>query len=244
MHQQVAQIDAQLAKLKAIESKVDACVVHLRTELDAEYAQLSTAHDFSQEPDELLTRKYRTKVGLVAIQLEKLLLELDGVDTLGGLGDVRVPRKQVVAKIQTALADVEHLLALAQELIGRQDSFVKKEEPSSPQASVVEEKEDTVEEAQPEVEIGENRFAYVLQIPVPSAARAEVSLSKHGQLTITLPDQADKPLQYSIGYDVDFARATIRRSGEFGLRIVLPKRLPQFDRRVGGSAAAAARALF
>lgn len=246
MHQQVAQIDAQLAKLKAIESKVDACVVHLRTELDAEYAQLSTAHDFSQEPDELLTRKYRTKVGLVAIQLEKLLLELDGVDTLGGLGDVRVPRKQVVAKIQTALADVEHLLALAQELIGRQDSFVKKEEPSSPQASVeAVAVEDTVEEEkQPEVEIGENRFAYVLQIPVPSAARAEVSLSKHGQLTITLPDQADKPLQYSIGYDVDFARATIRRSGEFGLRIVLPKRLPQFDRRVGGSAAAAARALF
>ncbi|KAH9258154.1 hypothetical protein BASA81_003717 [Batrachochytrium salamandrivorans] len=236
MHQQVAQIDVQLAKLKAIESKVDACIMHLRTELGAEYAQLSTSHDFSQEPDELLTRKHRTKVGLVAIQLEKLLLELDGVDTLGGLGDVRVPRKQVVVKIQSALAEVENLLTLAQELIGKQDKVVKEEEePSSveEEPSSVEEEPSSVEEKEekdetlPEVEIGENRFAYVLQIPVPSASRAEVNLSKHGQLTITLPDQTDKPLQYSIGYDVDFARCTIRRNSEFGLRIVLPKRLPQ-----------------
>lgn len=264
MHQQIAQIDEQLARLRAIEQQADQEAFKLRFGLKPEAERLGSLN-YEQEEDSLLTRKFRTRAGQSLIALERILLQIDGVDTLGGLEDIRLARKQLVNKINELIAEAESVVQTTKQLIELQDAAaVRKEEEEKPapkteaeeeekmdeikeeeeEAVTSDEEEEEAEEeaeaddeeneqpqlpAQPKVQVGENRFAYILDISFPMASQGRVALAKDGTLTVALPN-LKMPLEYSVGYDVDYNRVSMRPTGPHGLRIILPKQFQRAQR--------------
>jgi len=77
---------------------------------------------YASHLDPLLTKKFRTKAGQSSIRLEKLLLELDKVDTLGN-ETLRTKRKEEVRYLQHLLKRADELNAKANRLVDFQEQL-------------------------------------------------------------------------------------------------------------------------
>jgi len=75
---------------------------------------------FKSKIDPLLTKKFKTRVGLSSVRLEKLLLELDKVETHGN-EEIRAKRKEEVKYLQTLLQKADELNVKATQLVGFQE---------------------------------------------------------------------------------------------------------------------------
>ncbi|KAH9258138.1 hypothetical protein BASA81_003701 [Batrachochytrium salamandrivorans] len=121
------EIAAQLARLEEISQLAEKEGEAIeRAMLESE----AIRREVTERPmkDVLLARKYRTRVGLFGIRLEKLLLRVDEVDSLGGVEEIRQRRKQAVRRMEALLRNADGLNAVANELVVTQDKLMQRVE--------------------------------------------------------------------------------------------------------------------
>lgn len=121
------EIAAQLARLEEISQlaeKEGEAIEQAALESEA------IRREITERPtrDVLLARKYRTRVGLFAIRLEKLLLRVDEVNSLGGVEEIRQRRKLAVRRMETLLRSADELNAVANELVATHDKLMQRAE--------------------------------------------------------------------------------------------------------------------
>lgn len=128
-----AEFERQLAKIKKIDIEAQAeereleLVNQERTRtistLVGEAWMTKTFPDkYASVTDPLLAKKFKTRAGYSSIRLEKLLLELDQVDTLGD-ENLKAQRKQEVRYIQNLLQKADDLNSKALRLVQFQESL-------------------------------------------------------------------------------------------------------------------------
>ncbi|KAH9258137.1 hypothetical protein BASA81_003700 [Batrachochytrium salamandrivorans] len=147
--------------------------------------------------DALLSRKFRTKVGTCSLRLEKILLEVDLVESMGD-ENVRQARKQAVAKVQALLASADEVNQFAKRMIQIQDD--------KPQISQ---------------NTAAGKVAYCVHFP--QARAANVAFPAPKQMRIELPG-LDQPILVELARELNAGKATIHTDDENDdtLRIVFP----------------------
>lgn len=148
--------------------------------------------------DALLSRKFRTKAGACSLRLEKLLLEVDLVESNGD-ENVRQARKQAVAKVQSLLASADEVSQLAKQIIQLQD-----DKPQITQSAAG------------------GEVAYCVHFP--QARTGNVSFPSPRQMQIELPG-LDLPVLVELASELNADKAAIHADdgdNDNALRIVFP----------------------
>lgn len=121
-------MDEQFDKLSAIELKVMQEMDFLFETGTSEREQVLAELKQNPQANPLLAKQYHTKCSRVVLRLESLLLELDKVDTLGGMIEIRSKRKELITTIQSLLNEADQLEKDAQSVVELQHQILTQEE--------------------------------------------------------------------------------------------------------------------